>query len=177
MTEPTQIGVTVVQPGRATSSNSRASGRCSNCPARPTAGRCPSSSTRSRSACSPQRTDTPARTSTRSCWRGDRLPLRRQRGGPRSGWLHHQAARADARDVERRQRAGPHRRDHHPGGFENYFRELGELLVEHAQDPAGTPLHLLPEFGKLADKYGLTYGSPAWMDDIAQRYGLNPPSH
>ncbi|OBJ02507.1 cupin [Mycobacterium sp. 1165196.3] len=64
-----------------------------------------------------------------------------------------------------------------PGGFENYFRELGELLVEHDQDPAGTPLHELPEFGKLADKYGLTYGSPEWMDDIAQRYGLNPPSH
>jgi mannose-6-phosphate isomerase-like protein (cupin superfamily) len=64
-----------------------------------------------------------------------------------------------------------------PGGFENYFRELGELLVEHADDPVGTPLHELPEFGELADKYGLTYGSPAWMDDIAQRYGLNPPSH
>jgi quercetin dioxygenase-like cupin family protein len=64
-----------------------------------------------------------------------------------------------------------------PGGFENYFRELGELLVEHDQGPAGTPLHELPEFGELADKYGLTYGSPEWMDDIAQRYGLNPPSH
>ena len=24
-----------------------------------------------------------------------------------------------------------------PGGFENYFRELGELLVEHANDPMG----------------------------------------
>ncbi|WP_235852623.1 hypothetical protein [Mycobacterium interjectum] len=42
-----------------------------------------------------------------------------------------------------------------PGGFENYFRELGEL----------------------ADKCGLTYGSPDWMDDIARRYGLNPSSH
>lgn len=64
-----------------------------------------------------------------------------------------------------------------PGGFENYFRELGELLVEHADDPAGKPLHELPEFGELADRYGLTYGSPEWMDDIAKRYGLNPPSH
>lgn len=60
-----------------------------------------------------------------------------------------------------------------PGGFENYFRELGELLLEHADDPAGRPLHELPE----SDEYGLTYGSPEWMDDIAQRYGLNPPSH
>jgi hypothetical protein len=63
------------------------------------------------------------------------------------------------------------------GGFENYFRELGELLVEHANDPLGKVLHELPEFGELADKYGLTYGTPDWMDDIRQRYGLNAPSH
>jgi quercetin dioxygenase-like cupin family protein len=62
-----------------------------------------------------------------------------------------------------------------PGGFENYFRELGKLLVEHADDPAGQILHELPEFGELADKYGLTYGDPDWMADIRQRYGLNPP--
>jgi hypothetical protein len=30
---------------------------------------------------------------------------------------------------------------------------------------------------ELADKFGLTYGAPAWMDDIRQRYGLSPPSH
>ncbi len=47
----------------------------------------------------------------------------------------------------------------------------------HANGPAGKPLRELPEFGELADKYGLTYGSPAWMDDIAQRYGPNAPSH
>ena len=64
-----------------------------------------------------------------------------------------------------------------PGGFENYFRELGELLTERANDPAGQPLHELPEFGELADKYGLTYGNPDWMDDIRRRYGLHPPSH
>src|ERR1700733_7060219 len=56
-----------------------------------------------------------------------------------------------------------------PGGFENYFPELGGLL--------GKVLHGLPEFGELADKYGLTYGSPDWMEDIRQRYGLNAPSH
>jgi quercetin dioxygenase-like cupin family protein len=64
-----------------------------------------------------------------------------------------------------------------PGGFENYFRELGELLAEHPNDPIGKVLHELPEFGELADKYGLTYGHPDWMDDIAARYQLNPPSH
>ncbi len=50
-----------------------------------------------------------------------------------------------------------------PGGFENYFQELGELLVGHANDPVGKVLHELPEFGQLADKYGLTYGYPDWM--------------
>ncbi|MDT5199883.1 MAG: hypothetical protein QOH34_1405, partial [Mycobacterium sp.] len=30
--------------------------------------------------------------------------------------------------------------------------------VEHANDPLGKVLHELPEFGELADKYGLTYG-------------------
>jgi quercetin dioxygenase-like cupin family protein len=64
-----------------------------------------------------------------------------------------------------------------PGGFENYFRELGELLVEHASDPAGQRLHELPEFGELARKYGLTYGTPDWLDDVVHRYGLNPPTH
>jgi quercetin dioxygenase-like cupin family protein len=42
-----------------------------------------------------------------------------------------------------------------PGGFENYFRDLSELLVAHANDPAGQLLHELPEFGELARKYGL----------------------
>jgi quercetin dioxygenase-like cupin family protein len=28
-----------------------------------------------------------------------------------------------------------------------------------------------------ATKYGLTYGTPDWLDGIVQRYGLNPPSH
>jgi quercetin dioxygenase-like cupin family protein len=64
-----------------------------------------------------------------------------------------------------------------PGGFENYFRELGELLVENASNAAGKPLHETPEFGELATKYGLTYGTPDWLDGIVARYGLNPPSH
>ncbi|OMC48259.1 cupin [Mycobacterium sp. IS-2888] len=62
-----------------------------------------------------------------------------------------------------------------PGGFENYFRELGELLEAHGS--VDKSLHELPEFGELAEKYGLTYGDPEWMDDIARRYGLNSPSH
>jgi quercetin dioxygenase-like cupin family protein len=65
-----------------------------------------------------------------------------------------------------------------PGSFESYFRELGELLAAHASDPPGQgTLHELPEFAELAEKYGLTYGSPEWLDDVVRRYGLNPPSH
>jgi hypothetical protein len=29
----------------------------------------------------------------------------------------------------------------------------------------------------MADNYGLAYGTPDWMDDVRQRYGLNSPSH
>ncbi|MCI2422531.1 cupin domain-containing protein [Saccharopolyspora sp. K220] len=67
-----------------------------------------------------------------------------------------------------------------PGGFENYFRDLGELLVSHASEPVGQgvrTLHELPEFAELADKYGLSYGTPDWLDDVMDRYGLKPPTH
>src|SRR4051812_14404967 len=60
-----------------------------------------------------------------------------------------------------------------PGGFENYFRELGELLTSGT----GPDLHETPEFAALAAKYGLTYGAPEWIDDIVARYGLTPPTH
>jgi quercetin dioxygenase-like cupin family protein len=64
------------------------------------------------------------------------------------------------------------------GGFENYFRELSELLESDvASKDAGTPLHQSSEFADLAKKYGLTYGTPDWLDDIVARYGLTPPSH
>jgi quercetin dioxygenase-like cupin family protein len=59
------------------------------------------------------------------------------------------------------------------GGFENYFRELGELLMSGT----GSNLHATPEFTELAKKYGLTYGTPDWLDDIVTRYGLTPPTH
>ena len=59
------------------------------------------------------------------------------------------------------------------GGFENYFRELSELLTSGT----GSNLHETPEFRELAEKYGLTYGTPDWMADIVARYGLTPPTH
>lgn len=64
------------------------------------------------------------------------------------------------------------------GGFENYFRELSELLTsEEEGSQAGTPLHESSELADLAKKYGLTYGTPDWLDDVVTRYGLTPPSH
>jgi quercetin dioxygenase-like cupin family protein len=69
-----------------------------------------------------------------------------------------------------------------PGGFESYFRELSELLTAsepggQAHAPGGPDLHESDAFARLAAKYGLTYGSPDWLDDVVARYGLNPPTH
>ncbi|WP_156689266.1 cupin domain-containing protein [Mycobacterium sp. Marseille-P9652] len=62
-----------------------------------------------------------------------------------------------------------------PGnGFENYFRELSELLT--SADPA-TPVHESADFAELAKKYGLTYGTPDWLDDVVRRYGLSVATH
>jgi quercetin dioxygenase-like cupin family protein len=59
-----------------------------------------------------------------------------------------------------------------PGGFEDYFRELGELL---AAEPRKHP-DRSAELARLAAKYGLSYGEPAWFGDVVARYGLTPPS-
>ena len=59
-----------------------------------------------------------------------------------------------------------------PGGFENYFRELSELLTSGT----GSNLRETPQFAELATKHGLTYGTPDWLDDIVKRYGLTPPT-
>jgi quercetin dioxygenase-like cupin family protein len=60
-----------------------------------------------------------------------------------------------------------------PGGFENYFRELAELLTHGA----GPGRHATPEFAELAEKYGLTYGTPDWLADVVERYNLDSPTH
>lgn len=33
------------------------------------------------------------------------------------------------------------------------------------------------EFTELAENYGLTYGTPDWLDDVVRRYGLSPATH
>lgn len=56
-----------------------------------------------------------------------------------------------------------------PGGFEQYFGDLGDLMAAGVTDRAA--------LGALAEKYGVTYGHPEWLDDVVRRYGLNPPTH
>jgi quercetin dioxygenase-like cupin family protein len=69
-----------------------------------------------------------------------------------------------------------------PGGFESYFRELGELLAGGEPDVSAEPgahvrLHESGAFARLAEKYHVTYENPPWLDDVVARYGLNPPTH
>ncbi len=53
-----------------------------------------------------------------------------------------------------------------PAGFENFFRELAELLESDTPD--------LSEIPALGAKYGLQFGQPAWLPDVISRYGLTP---
>ncbi|WP_220039737.1 cupin domain-containing protein [Nonomuraea aridisoli] len=61
-----------------------------------------------------------------------------------------------------------------PGGFEDYFRELAELFAS-VRPPTGVSVRETPEFAELAERYGLTYGTPDWLDDVVARYGLTHP--
>ncbi|TDD36019.1 cupin domain-containing protein [Nonomuraea terrae] len=61
-----------------------------------------------------------------------------------------------------------------PGGFEGYFRELAELFAS-VEPPAGLSVRETPEFAGLAERYGLTSGTPDWLDDVVARYGLTHP--
>jgi quercetin dioxygenase-like cupin family protein len=54
-----------------------------------------------------------------------------------------------------------------PSGFENFFRELSEILAAGPPDPA----QLMP----LAARYGVQLGQPSWLPDVIARYNLTPP--
>jgi len=66
-----------------------------------------------------------------------------------------------------------------PGGFEDYFRQLGELLsgAREAGSSSSGELHETDEFTALASRFGLTYGNPDWLDDVVERFHLRPPTH
>lgn len=54
-----------------------------------------------------------------------------------------------------------------PSGFENFFRELSEVLAAGPPDPE----QLMP----LAARYGVQLGQPNWLPDVIARYNLTPP--
>lgn len=54
-----------------------------------------------------------------------------------------------------------------PAGFENFFKELSEILA------AGPPgISQVPD---LAEKYGLEFGTPDWLPGLISRFDLTPP--
>jgi quercetin dioxygenase-like cupin family protein len=55
-----------------------------------------------------------------------------------------------------------------PGGFERYFRELADLVIDGSLSPEAA--------GDLAAKYGVSFGHPDWLDDVVERYRLTPPT-
>ena len=54
-----------------------------------------------------------------------------------------------------------------PAGFENFFKELSELLTSGPPD--------MVEVAALAANYGLERGEPAWLPDVIASYRLTPP--
>ena len=52
-----------------------------------------------------------------------------------------------------------------PAGFENFFREVAEILAARGPPDVSGAL-------ALAEKYGLQYGEPDWLPDVISRYGL-----
>jgi quercetin dioxygenase-like cupin family protein len=54
-----------------------------------------------------------------------------------------------------------------PAGFENFFRELSDLLTD------GPPA--AGQVEALAAGYGLQFGEPEWLPDVIDRFGLTPP--
>jgi quercetin dioxygenase-like cupin family protein len=53
-----------------------------------------------------------------------------------------------------------------PAGFENFFRELADLVESGPPDPAA--------LGPLAASYGL-FVDPTWVPELMEKYGLNSP--
>lgn len=51
-----------------------------------------------------------------------------------------------------------------PAGFENFFREVSEMIAAGAPDPAAAMA--------LAQRYGLRFGEPDWLPGVISRYGL-----
>ncbi|MET0965845.1 MAG: cupin domain-containing protein [Nakamurella sp.] len=48
-----------------------------------------------------------------------------------------------------------------PAGFEHFFREVAEMVSDGNPDPE--------KGSKLAQRYGLSFGSPAWLPEVISR--------
>jgi quercetin dioxygenase-like cupin family protein len=55
-----------------------------------------------------------------------------------------------------------------PAGFENFFRELSEMLVSVSNPDVAL-------IAELAGRYGLSFGQPEWLPDVISRFNLTPP--
>jgi hypothetical protein len=54
-----------------------------------------------------------------------------------------------------------------PTDFENFFRQLSEILAAGPPDPE----QMMP----LAARYGIQLGQPAWLPNVIARDNLTPP--
>jgi quercetin dioxygenase-like cupin family protein len=54
-----------------------------------------------------------------------------------------------------------------PAGFENFFRELSELLLSVSEPDVS-------RIAEIAGRYGLQFGRPDWLPDVISRYNLTP---
>jgi quercetin dioxygenase-like cupin family protein len=54
-----------------------------------------------------------------------------------------------------------------PAGFEGYFREVCDLIEGGPADSSTG--------ATLAERYGLSFGTPDWLPDLIARYHLKPP--
>jgi len=52
-------------------------------------------------------------------------------------------------------------------GFEDFFRELSDLLAAGPPQDGQVPA--------LAERYGLQFGQPDWLPGVISRFGLTPP--
>jgi hypothetical protein len=53
-----------------------------------------------------------------------------------------------------------------PVGFEHFFREVADMAAAGPPTPDAA--------AELAERYGLHFGAPAWLDDLVARYNLRP---
>ena len=54
-----------------------------------------------------------------------------------------------------------------PAGFEDFFAAMSDMLTSGPPEPE--------KLLALAERHGLEFGAPTWLDDVIKRYDLTPP--